>query len=116
MKKKKAEDSIRAGCGINITDSISLTFNNKYRINSRILLILTTIAGITGFTLSFLSLFEFECSRKMLFASETAVFILSAFFCMFPSKARNLNFLIYIVWGYGIYKKITDLLLATVFS
>ncbi len=108
MKKKKAEDSIRAGCGINITDSISLTFNNKYRINSRILLILTTIAGITGFTLSFLSLFEFECSRKMLFASETAVFILSAFFCMFPSKARNLNFLIYIAWGYGIYKKITD--------
>ena len=106
--KRNTENHTITGGGINITDSISLAFNSRYRINSRLLLIITTLAGIAGFTLSFLSLFEFECSRTMIYAAEAVFFVISSFFCMFPSKAKNLNFLLYLAWGYAIYKKIND--------
>ena len=106
--KRNTENHTITGGGINITDSISLAFNSRYRINSRLLLIITTMAGIAGFTLSFLSLFDFECSRKMIYAAEAVFFVISSIFCMFPSKARNLNLLLYLAWGYAIYKKIND--------
>ena len=106
--KRNTENHTITGGGINITDSISLAFNSRYRINSRLLLIITTMAGIAGFTFSFLTLFDFECSRKMIYAAEAIFFVISSVFCMFPSKARNLNLLLYLGWGYAIYKKIPE--------
>ena len=70
MKKKK-ESSINTNNnnGITITDSISLSFNSKYRINSKLLLILTALAGVTGFTLSLLTLFDFPCFLRDIYVS-----------------------------------------------
>ncbi|WP_044974386.1 hypothetical protein [Ruminococcus sp. HUN007] len=106
--KRNTENHTISGSGINITDSISLAFNSRYRINSRLLLILITMAGIAGFTLSFLSLFSLDCSRKMIYLSEAVFFVISSVFCMFPSKARNLNLLLYLVWGFIVYKNINE--------
>ncbi|MCQ2464120.1 MAG: transglutaminase-like domain-containing protein [Oscillospiraceae bacterium] len=105
MKKRKDNtNNYNSGSGIVITDSISLTFNSKYWINSRLILIVTALAGIIGFNLSFLSLFDFECSRSFMLSAEAAVFIVSAVICMFPSKAKYLFFPVYFLIGYGIYR------------
>ena len=101
MKSKK-ESSVNTNNnnGITITDSISLSFNNKYRINSKLLLILTSLAGITGFTLSLLTLFEFPCDRMMIYSAEAVIFIVSSVIFMFPSKAKILLVPVYAILGY----------------
>lgn len=90
--------------GITITDSISLNINSKYWINSKLLLIITAIAGVIGFTVSFLTLFDFSVSYKMIFAAETVIFMVCAVIFMFPSKAKLLLIPVYILIGYAIYR------------
>lgn len=105
MKRKKENFSDNSlSSGITITDSISLTFNSRYRINSRLLLIITALAGVAGFTLSFLSLFSFECDRQMIFTAEAMMFIVSSVFCLFPAKAKLLHVPVYLAAGYIIYR------------
>lgn len=105
MKKKKENIAdINYSNGITITDSISLSFNNKYRINSKLLLILTALAGVTGFTLSLLTLFNFQCDRMMIYTAEAIVFIICSVIFMFPSKSRILLVPVYLLIGYAIYR------------
>lgn len=105
MKRKKDNTvNINNNNGISITDSISLTFNSKYWINSKILLVITALAGVIGFTFSFLTLFNFPCNRQMIYIAEAMVFIVSTVIFMFPSKAKLLLAVIYILFGYGIYR------------
>lgn len=105
MKKKK-ESSINTNNnnGITITDSISLSFNSKYRINSKLLLILTALAGVTGFTLSLLTLFDFPCDRMTIYSAEAVIFIVSSVIFMFPSRAKILLVPVYMILIYGIYR------------
>lgn len=105
MKRKKDNTvNINNNNGITITDSISLTFNSNYWINSKILLIATALAGVIGFTFSFLTLFEFPCSREIIYTAEAMVFIVCSVIFMFPSKSRLLLVVIYVLFGYGIYR------------
>ncbi len=95
--------------GITITDSISLTINSKYWINPKLLLILTALAGVLGFSFSFLTLFNFQYHTIPIFAAILLMFIICSVIFMFPSKAKLLLIPIYIFVGYESYKFKTSL-------
>ena len=95
--------------GITITDSISLTINSKYWIGPKVLLILTALAGVLGFSFSFLTLFNFQYHEIPIFTAILSMFVICSVIFMFPSKAKLLLIPIYIFLGYEAYKFKTSL-------
>lgn len=78
--------------GITITDSISLTVNSKFWLNAYLMLIITALAGIAGFTLSFLSLFDFATDNETIYKYEIIVYIICSVIFIFPVRAKLLMF------------------------
>lgn len=110
INKYKKQNSNNTKNGINITDSISLTINSTRYINPKLILILISLSGIVGFTVSVLSLFNFDCNYKILSLSVTAAFIFFSSIFMFPSKSKLILIPVYLVIGFGIYKHISSII------
>ena len=106
INKYKKQTSNNIKNGINITDSISLTINSTRYINPKLILILISLCGIVGFTVSVLSLFNFDCNIKILGFTVTAAFLFFSLIFMFPSKAKLILIPVYLAIGFGVYKKI----------
>lgn len=102
--KKETANVYDINNGITITDSISLTINSKYWINAKLLLIITALAGTIGFTFSFLSLFEFDCDRQLIYGVIAAVFLLCSVLFVLPPKVKLLLIPMYIFLAYRSYK------------
>lgn len=88
MKRKKTTAVSNTNNGINITDSISLTINSKYWINPKLILMLISLVGSSGFALSVLSLYEFPCDTGLLLKAGILIFVLCSVFSIVPSKIR----------------------------
>jgi len=102
--KKETANVYDINNGITITDSISLTINSKYWINAKLLLIITALAGTIGFTFSFLSLFEFDCDRQLIYGVLATVFLLCSVLFVLPPKVKLLLIPMYIFLAYRSYK------------
>lgn len=102
--KKETANVYDINNGITITDSISLTINSKYWINAKLLLIITALAGTIGFTFSFLSLFEFNCDRQLIYGVLAAVFLLCSVLFILPPKVKLLLIPMYIFLAYRSYQ------------
>lgn len=102
--KKETANVYDINNGITITDSISLTINSKYWINAKLLLIITALAGTIGFTFSFLSLFEFDCDRQLIYGVLAAVFLLCSVLFVLPPKVKLLLIPMYIFLAYRSYQ------------
>ncbi len=105
--KKKYNDNVRNG--ITITDSLSLTINSTRFLNPKLILILISLSGIIGFTVSFLSLFNFDCNIKILSLTIAAAFIFFSAIFMFPSKSKLMLIPVYFLIGAGIYRHIKSI-------
>ena len=107
--KNKNKNNINITNGITITDSISLTINSTRYLNPKLILILISLSGIVGFSVSFLSLFNFNCNIKLLAFSIAAAFIFFSALFMFPSRSKFFLIPVYLLIGAGIYRHITSI-------